>query len=652
MKKSSIIVKERNTYGIDVLINNTAYIKSVTGKEGLLNIKTNQIIGEMDNYNTTYDTDEKFYFQEKEIEKASKENDWNTRKTLRIYDALNEVLIVDGWEVIRSYGSNYELTIVKSPVDGKLHLFDRYAYRKPTNIFDMSLDDVEMLYSEYNDTYLVVTINGKKGLYFHNCYNEISSLINPIEFDNIEKYPNIRVYTKNKQKYFVCTSKDGEKDGPFDEITVDEKNKNIIYCKKGNIISVYNTQVQELLLSTDSDEIKFMFKNGDSRHNYFGDYFFETKKSGKYGFISSEINNEILKKGAGAKVTTLLSTEYDEIIWDNGVLYLKKDGKLGLFVGDSYHSQVIDPKFDNIIYLGHGYFAFYSNGKCDIGKVTPCNPFTPCITNCEIAENLSLALIYKQNGKYGLLLYDDRNPKVIEPEYDSISIVAEHYFLLEKDKKKGLMHLGKIIIPIEYDEIKIGGLYGKYGSLRDAKVLYFALRKGKKYELAKMKNYQYVETKVEFVNNHIFDSVDFFRDIMVFKDQTYTYIYDYNETLLKLLPASSSITAYARPCNDYEMKHGYIDYFYCIDGVYYYYKERKFEEVYTEDNELYLTTYETDANSFEIKTYNKDEHDLFCSIIDSQDDGDAEKILIEMSEKGVSRSNYPTIELKRTKKGD
>ena len=64
MKKKSTIIEEKNTYDIGILINNTAYINSVTGKSGLLNVKTNQIIGNMDNfYRTTYDTDQKFYFQ-------------------------------------------------------------------------------------------------------------------------------------------------------------------------------------------------------------------------------------------------------------------------------------------------------------------------------------------------------------------------------------------------------------------------------------------------------------------------------------------------------------------------------------------------------------------------------------------------------------
>ncbi len=648
MKKTSAIVKEKNTYEIDVLINNTAYIKSVTGKTGLLNIKTNQIIGDMDDYYTIYDTHGKFYYQEKTIEESNEKNNWNKRKTVRIFDALNERLLVDGFEVVKEFHS-YDLTALKSPIDVKLHLHDSYACRKPTNIFDMPLDDIEFLFSKYNDTYLVVTINGKKGLYFHNCYDKTPSLITPIEFDNIEKLHNIIVYTKNNKKYFVCIDdKEDKKSGTFDEIALDENNKNIAYCKKGNQIYVYNTEAQELLLSTDADEIKYMYKNGDDYH---GDFFFEIIKNGKYGVISSEINNKIRKAGTGAKVSTLLPPKYDEIEIARGGLYLKKDGKIGLFIGGLYHNQVIEPKYDDIDFLGYNYFALYSNGLCDIGKASSYNPFKPNITNCEIVEDFDNALTYKKNGKCGLLFADGRHDEIIPPEYDSISNVAKYYFILSQNNKKGLMHLGKIIIPVEYDEISVGGQYGKYSSLKDSEVLYFSLKNGKKHELAKLHNWQYVDTDVEFVSNHTFDTIDFFRDVMVFKDQVHSYIYDYNEKLLKSLPASTSITAYERPYeDDYDEKRGYRKYFYCIDGVYYYYKDGKFEEVYTENNDLYSTIYETDTESFEVRSYNKDEHDSFCSTIDSQKDAEAEKSLIEMSEKGISRKDYPTLVLRRVSK--
>ena len=630
------------------MINNTAYIKSVTGKTGLLNIKTNQIIGKMDYYYTIYDTHAAFYYQEK-TEEACEENNWTSRKTVRIYDALNEKTLVDGWEVVKNFGDYYELVVVKSPVDGKLHLFDRYACRKPTNIFDMSLDDVEELYSEYNDTYLVVTAHDKKGLYHHNCYNIVPSLVTPIEFDNIEKFPNIIVYTKNKQKYFVYTGKDRKTSNDFDTITIDKKNKNIVYCKKDDKIYVYNTEAQELLLSTDSDEIKYIYKNGDSYNDCYGEFFFEIMKDGQFGMMSSEISYETRKAGVGAKVSTLLPPNYDEIITDYDVSYLKKDGKIGLFIGNSYHNQVIEPKYDDIDSLGYNYFALYTDGLCDIGKATSYAPFTPSITHCEITKTMYRGFIFKKNDKYGLLLPNCNHKDVItQPQYDSVSSVAKHYFLLEKNNKKGLMHLGKIMLPIEYDEISVGGLYGKYEELSDAKVLYFALRKGTKYELAKIDNYQYGEADVEFLSNHLFDAIDFFREIMVFKDEIYSYIYDYNEKLLKTLPTDTLITPIAKPCDEYDEQHNYRDYFYCIDGVYYYYKDGKFEEVFTEENDFYVTTYETDTDSFEIKTLSKQEHDAFCDYIDTQAVDLAEQSLAQMSTDAQTlKEKYPTLVLKK-----
>jgi len=164
--------------------------------------------------------------------------------------------------------------------------------------------------------------------------------------------------------------------------------KNIAYCKKGDKIYVYNTEAQELLLTTDSDEIKYMYKNGDSYNDYHGEFFFEIMKNDKHGIMSSEINNEVRKAGTGAKVSTLLPPNYDEIKTNHGVSYLKKDGKIGLFIGNSYHNQVIEPKYDDIDSLGYNYFALYTNGLCDIGKVTSYEPFTPSITNCEITEDM------------------------------------------------------------------------------------------------------------------------------------------------------------------------------------------------------------------------------------------------------------------------
>ena len=417
MKKTSTIVKEKNKYEIGVIINNTAYIKSVTGKTGLLNIKTNQIVGEMDNYYTIYNVNEKLYYQEKTIEERDEENNCNLKHTIRIYDALNEKTLVDGWEIVNN-SAYYDLIIVKSPIDGKLHLFDCHAFRKSTNIFDLPLDNIKYIYRDYRHS--------------HN-------LILPIEFENIEGHNEIIIYTKNNKKYFEYFDKIDDKiynkvSTGFDEITVDEKNTNIVYCKKENKTYVYDILNRKLLFSTDSDEIKFMYRDDSEFNNFYENFLFEIVKNRKHGVISSKFNKGIRETGTCAKVSTLLAPQYDEIERHcDGILYLKKTDKIGLFVGSSYQNQIIEPKYDKIDNLGSNYFALYTNGLCDVGKVVSYIPFTPSITNCEIAKKFGCILSYKKNGKYGLLIEED---KIVSPEYDNISEVTRKCYILEKNNKK------------------------------------------------------------------------------------------------------------------------------------------------------------------------------------------------------------------------
>lgn len=650
MKKTSVIVKEKNTYDIDIVINNTAHITSVTGKTGLLNIKTKEIIGEMDNFYTIYDTSGKFYYQEKEIKKSNKENNESFKTTVRIYDALNEKILVDGWEVVKKFGDYYALVAVKSPIDGKIHLFDQYACRKSTNIFDMAFDDVEKLYGGITDTYLVVTIHGKKGLYHHKCYDVVSGLITPIEFDHIEKMPNIIVYTKGNEKYFVGTET-GKVSEFFDTIRIDEENKNIAYCKKGNTTYVYHTKFQELLLKTDYDEINFIKKDDDSNHDYDGEFFFITKQEERFGLMSSLINKEIRKSSnPEAKQTILLQPSYDDIVYDCEAFYLEKDKKIGIFFGNSYHNQRMDPEYDKINYLGNNCYALYKGESCDIGRVNFYNQYQSRITNCQIEANLRKELIYKKDNLFGLLFLDfNFKNDVLPNEYDKICCIEDFYFLLEKNGKKGLLHLGEIIIPTEYEDVAFGGQY----DLEDDKTIYFALKKGEKeYNLAKRINYHYfgsnVDCPVKLVSNHTFEKIEFFKDIMVLKDSNYVYVYNYEEALLKTFPPNTVIIPVTKPSGKHDEIHKDKDYLYYIDGTYYYYKKGKFEEAFVEENDFYVTTYETDTDFFEIKTLNKQGYDAFCDDIDMQED-DSKQRLAEMSMNDqVLKKKYPTLVLRKS----
>lgn len=645
MKKTSIVVKEKDSFEIDILINNTAYIKSVTGKTGLLNIKNNKIIGEMDNYYTIYDSNNAFYYQEKTIEESSKENNWKSKKTVRIYDAQKEKILVDGWEVVKTFSDNYQLCAVRSPIDGKIHLFDRYACRKDTNIFDMALDDVELLYSQYNDKYLVITINGKKGIYHNNCFDKTPSLITPIEFDNIEKFTNIIVYTKGNKKYFVCDGKDGKMSLEFDEIVLDEKHKNIVYCKKSNRTYVYNTNSQELLLNEECDDIKYLCFRGENEYDHrYGKFYFIITKNNLKGLLEAETiysNREVI-----TGKTSLLPANYDDIEYSYGVFYPKKDGKKGLFKQCNKQNVFVETDYDEIIDLGHSMYALCYGDRCDVYKIV--NELDRLIKNCKLISEHRSGYIFEQRNLYGILYqglhrghHGDQD--VIVDNYDYVSYFGNGYYEVQKNGKKGVNFRSKDIIPMEYDTIDFK-LYKKSYSNETA---YFALgKKDSGFELAKKRHWEYSDSDVEFMNSQNFEEINLFEDIMTLRTKTNLLIYDYEEKLLKKLPASSQISMiYRKPDSSYDKKPIYV-----IDGKFYYHKEGKFEEVFVEENDLYITTYETENDSFEVRTYNKDEHDSFCSAIDSKEDIEAEKSLIEMSEKGFSRSEYRTLVLKRIKK--
>ena len=87
MEKVSAKTKEVSSFDISVLINNTALVESIDNKSGLYNIKTNKLIGMMDNYRTIYNIQDMIYVQVKEKEDVEDIGDF---RYIRIYDAKEE----------------------------------------------------------------------------------------------------------------------------------------------------------------------------------------------------------------------------------------------------------------------------------------------------------------------------------------------------------------------------------------------------------------------------------------------------------------------------------------------------------------------------------------------------------------------------------
>lgn len=614
MKKTSIVVKEKDDFDINILINNTALIHSVTGKSGLLNVKTNTIIGEMDNYYTIYDAERGFYYQEKTIEEASQENNWKARKVIRVYDTQEEKMVVDNGELIKHFDDRYRLSIFRSPIDGKIHLFDINAVREDTNIFDMTLDDVQLLYEQSGDINLIITVNGKKGVYQHHPYMKSMGLIVPIKYDNIEKAPdiagyvsNIIIYTINGKKFFTYNGIDGQRSSEYDDIIVDEKHKKIIYCKKGSRIQVYNIKISKFLLDEKCDDVQFL----------------------------CDVNKEIYDRR--------IEKNYFAITRNNlkGLLVVEVGFFRGVYCPSEVKDVLIEPTYDKIVNLDYGLFALYNGDRCDVYQITS-SPKKLLIKDCKFVSSIvSDECIFEQNGSYGILFKALR--KTVN-NYDNIEYLGNGYYKVGRNGKNGINFHGDDIVPVQYDTVDMKF----YKSSLSTNIVYFALGKNNScLEFERMKhNNVHPAYDGEINRSQEYKKIDFLDDIMVLRTETETLIYDYDEKLLKQLPITSQISViYRKPTNGYKEKPIYV-----IDGKFHYYKSGKLEEVFVEENDLYITTYETETDSFELRTYNKDEHDAFCSVIDSSEEIEAEKSLIETSEKGFERSRYPTLVLKRVKK--
>ncbi len=652
MKKTSLVVRKKKDYNIGVILGNTALVDN-DQKSGLLNIKKNALIGPMRSYHTYYSDKNKFFVQTYQDKFASDDCKNLVEKNLvRVFDALEEEMLIDGQELVSWIGEYHNCFSSKSS-DGKYHIYDEGRVRKYGDWTKEEFDEVSALYTRYNDSYAVVTRNGKKGLYFVG-----EGLLTSISYDNIEKMPGIILYTDGTTKFFEFDSERTKKSVFFTSISYDEKDNKIVYCKSGNKIYVYNLESKDLLLSIEADDVKYTMKSGDNYNAYNGEFFFIFTKNGKSGIASSNINYNIRNSENPNPVqTTILSNEYDEIVKSKyaNFFYIRKGEKWGLFFGDAQKSKVVEPTYDDIDYIQNYIFRFHNGGKSTIAIVNAYNDFTTLVSDIDDITHTRIGTIFKKNDKYGIVFTDsDSYEKVIDEDFDSVEVVAGNYFLVTKDGKKGVIHLGEIIIPLEYSDIELGGYYDQYHDLSDAKMIYFALKKEDgTYSLAKRQNYNYRSSNkdcaVKFVENHTYNDIRFFRDIMVLTDDNGTIIYDYEENTLKKYHEATEVIAFPK-LDEYEHEK---EMYYCIDGVYYFYKDGKFEEIHTEEMDCFITTYETDTESYEAKTFNKREHDKFCDEIDGYDDEKAQETLKNYASNIYQlRNKYSSLSLKLTTKTD
>lgn len=177
---------------------------------------------------------------------------------------------------------------------------------------------------------------------------------------------------------------------------------------------------------------------------------------------------------------TITKAEYEEIKgldFKEGYLVVKQNGNYGII--NIKGNNIIKPEYEKIYADGYynetskysksgfivriktdqGYRYGYAN--CN-GKILLDAQYNEINRITEIEDDSNAYLITSQNGKYGLL---KNNKQILNNEYVSIEYDKANDILIvakgtAQENKVGVVNKeGKNIIPIDYDEIFIGGEY-------------------------------------------------------------------------------------------------------------------------------------------------------------------------------------------------
>ena len=143
--------------------------------------------------------------------------DYVKRKGKTMKNNVEEKIIAEGWILKQEY-TNAGLKLYQSPWDGKYHIYDDYA----EELLDKAFDRIENVFSNYNNIYLVVTLNGKQGLYHYSNYKKGKGFMTKIEYDYIESLSTLLVFTKEGKKRFAYVYDEEKLSEEFDDITMDE----------------------------------------------------------------------------------------------------------------------------------------------------------------------------------------------------------------------------------------------------------------------------------------------------------------------------------------------------------------------------------------------------------------------------------------------
>lgn len=267
-----------------------------------------------------------------------------------------------------------------------------------------------------------------------------------------------------------------EQNGKFGVI---DKEGNVVIEPKYNSIDIPNPSMALFIKSEDGKNYNAIDNNGNdiltkydnveaiSINNISSNIPYEKtvlkyKSDGLYGLIDFK----------GKKITENIYNSITNIDYKEGNLKVEKDGQYGVI--NIKGTTIIEPEYDSIITDGYyddenkygnagfvlrvktddGYRFGYANKK---GKIILETLYNEINRITELIGN-DIYLITANNGRYGLV---KNGKEVLKNEYTEITFdINNNLLIVQKDQAYGVVDLtGKNIIPIDYENIIIGGKY-------------------------------------------------------------------------------------------------------------------------------------------------------------------------------------------------
>lgn len=247
----------------------------------------------------------------------------------------------------------------------------------------------------------------------------------------------------------------------YDDVKIPNPEKAIFVCYEGEETKILNEHNEEILTNY-NDVLPIQLKNITSDLMYEKSVF-KYQENGKFGLISLD----------GKKITKPIYDSIEGLSYKEGELLIKKDGKYGVI--NIKGKTLIKNEYDQINVDGYynmengyrsagyivsnttneGYRYGYINNKGKKLLETEYNQLNRVI---DINDNENSYIIASKNGRFGTFKNEEQ---LIPNEYQLIEYdEGNNIFTIAMNKKYGVANIdGKIIVPAEYNQIDITGIY-------------------------------------------------------------------------------------------------------------------------------------------------------------------------------------------------